>query len=104
MGKTTGADTARPMLTLSDGPDGAITSSGCIEGTYVHGIFSSDAFRSWWLDSLVANSSSELQYESAIEVELDLLADGLETSLDVDAVLADAQAPVFGTEPMHQNL
>lgn len=94
MGKTTGADTARPMLTLSDGPDGAISSSGSVEGTYVHGIFSSDEFRSWWLDSLVADSSSTLQFEAAIEVELDLLADGLEESLDVDALLDDARAPV----------
>lgn len=96
MGKTSGADTGKPMLNLFDGPDGAISSNGRVEGTYVHGIFSSDEFRSWWLDSLVANTSSQLQYENAIDAELDLLADGLEASLDVDALLDDARSPEIG--------
>lgn len=96
MGKTSGADTFRPMLELSTGVDGAISSNGCIEGTYVHGIFSSDAYRSWWLDTLVAGSSSKLQFELEIDHELDVLADGLEASLDVDSLIEDARVPQFG--------
>lgn len=90
MGKTSGVDTTTPMLQLSNGADGAISSNSRVEGTYVHGIFSSDAYRSWWLDTLVAGSSSQLQFEMEIEIELDALADGLEASLDVDALLEDA--------------
>jgi len=93
MGKTHGLDTQRPMLKLLDGADGAISRDGCIEGTYVHGLFASDQFRSWWLDSLADNASSNLHYEAAVEAELDLLADGLEASLNIDALLADARAP-----------
>lgn len=93
MGKTSGADTAKPMLQLSTGADGAISHNGRIEGTYVHGIFSSDAYRSWWLETLVAGSSSEVQFELEIENELDALADGLELALDVDALIKDAHAP-----------
>lgn len=97
MGRTVGPDTARPMFKLDVGVDGALSDNGNIQGTYVHGIFSSDAFRSWWLNTLVADSASQLKYESEVETELDALADGLEASLDVDALLSDASAPSSAT-------
>ena len=91
MGKTRGADTANPMLKIDGADDGAVSRHGCVEGTYVHGIFSSDRFRSWWLDSLVAGTSSRLSYEAEVDRELDALADGLEASLDIDSLFAQAQ-------------
>jgi len=45
IGRTTGADTARPMLDLDGRPDGAISADGRVMGTYLHGIFADDAFR-----------------------------------------------------------
>lgn len=90
MGNTVGADTSRPMFALGELSDGAISRDGRVEGTYVHGVFSSDAYRSWWLASLKPGISSQLQYEASIERELDNLADSLEEVLDIDALLQQA--------------
>ncbi len=93
MGRTAGPDSSRPMLRLENSVDGALNAKGNIQGTYVHGIFSSDAFRSWWLDSLVAGSASSLSYESEIDKDLDELADGLEAALNIDDLIRDARPP-----------
>ena len=88
MGATTGPDTARPFAHLEGGPDGAVSSDGRIEGSYVHGIFAGDAFRTRWLEGVRVGVASAFAYESAIERALDDLADGLEVALDVDAMFA----------------
>ncbi len=90
MGKTSGPDSMHPMFKLGNQSDGAISRDGRIEGTYVHGVFSSDAYRGWWLESLKPGSASQLQYESSVEQELDNLADGLHEALDIDALFKDA--------------
>ncbi len=93
MGRTTGPDTKRPLLTIDSRVDGATNVRGNIQGTYVHGIFSSDDYRAWWLDTLITGSASQLHYDDEVEFELDALADGLEESLQIDALLADAKTP-----------
>lgn len=95
VGSSTGADTRKPMVILDGKPDGAISENGKVEGTYLHGMFSSNEFRREWLNRLQPGIASELDYELTIEHELDLLADGLESALDVDALFADAAYPVF---------
>ena len=46
MGVTTGPAAARPLLTFDDGrADGAVSAGGRVAGTYVHGLFGSDAAR-----------------------------------------------------------
>lgn len=91
VGKTQGPDTQRPMAQLTDNPDGAISSNGLIEGTYLHGLFTNDEFRAWWLNSITSGSAGSLDYEATVELELDALAEGLEACLDVDALFADAE-------------
>jgi adenosylcobyric acid synthase len=61
-----------------------------VQGTYLHGLFTSDAFRRAWLAQFGADSS--LAYESRIEQALDALADHLEAHLDIDAILAIARS------------
>ncbi len=95
VGHTTGVDTQHPMLMLDDHADGAISNDGKIEGTYLHGLFANDEFRSYWLNTIKQGVSSGFNYEAFVEQELDALADGLEKSLDVDALFADAVLPVF---------
>lgn len=90
-GKTTGADTARPMTILNGKADGATNSHGNVEGTYVHGIFSSDSFRQWWMSQISAAACSSLNFEATIEHELNLLAEQLAESLDIDALFSDAR-------------
>lgn len=91
-GRSDGLALAQPFCTLEDGsPDGCIANSGQIIGTYLHGIFASDAFRARWLGDLRSGRTSTLNYEEDVDAALDELADGLEEALDIDAILAMAR-------------
>src|SRR5207244_998674 len=52
LGMPTGPGTARPMLQLSDRPDGAVSADGRVAGCYLHGLFASDPFRRAFLARL----------------------------------------------------
>ena len=93
IGVTTGEAISRPMLVTQGKHDGAISANGLVEGTYMHGLFSSDKFRWWWLDSIRSGVSSNVNYDAQVEKDLDALAAALENSLHVDALLSDAQLP-----------
>ncbi|NUH64869.1 cobyric acid synthase [Sulfitobacter sp. S0837] len=86
IGETTGPDCARAWLTFDDLPEGATSASGGVQGCYMHGIFSSDAFRRAYLSTLGVTSS--LDFESGVEETLDALADHVEAYMDVDLFLS----------------
>ncbi|WP_187431765.1 Cobyric acid synthase [Roseobacter fucihabitans] len=86
MGRTTGLDCQNAWLDLEDGPQGATSGDGLVQGCYLHGLFSSDAFRAAWLGSFATRS--QIGYERTVEATLDGLADHLETHMDLDALLA----------------
>ncbi len=90
LGRSEGRDCTRPVVTIDGRPDGAGTVDGRVQGTYVHGLFTGDAFRKAWLAHL--GIASTLAYESQIESALDALADHLEAHLDIDAILAIARS------------
>jgi adenosylcobyric acid synthase len=92
LGVTTGGGLARPMLRLGDRADGAISVDCRVAGCYLHGLFASDQFRRDFLARLGAAPSS-LGYDAMIDETLDRLAGHLETSLDLDAILAAARPP-----------
>ena len=87
MGKTTGPDCARPLLELGGG-DGAQSADRLVAGTYVHGLFAADGFRSAYLAALGADST--IAYEATVEATLDALADHLEVHVAIDRLLAIA--------------
>ncbi len=87
IGRTTGADTARPMLDLDGRPDGAVSADGRVMGTYLHGIFADDAFRHDFLNRLRAREASGVAYEAQVERVLDELADHLQHHVDLDRIL-----------------
>jgi adenosylcobyric acid synthase len=89
LGRTEGADCARPVVTIEGRPDGAMSADGRVQGTYVHGLFTSDEFRRSWLAGF--GVASRLAYEERVEQALDALADHLETHLDIDAILGIAR-------------
>ena len=90
LGRSEGNDCARPLVMIDGRPDGAISADRRVEGTYVHGLFTGDAFRRKWLANL--GIASNLAYDAQIETALDALADHLETHLDIDQILAIARS------------
>jgi adenosylcobyric acid synthase len=91
MGETTGADTARPFLTLAGRSDGAQSPDGRVAGCYLHGLFAADGFRRAFLADLRPGRESGRAYEAMVDQTLDLLADHLETHVDLEELLAVAQ-------------
>ena len=92
LGETTGPGLERPMLRLAGGPDGCISADGLVAGCYMHGLFTSDSFRRAFLAAQGAEAGG-IAYEHQIETTLDALADHLEHSLDLSALLAAARPP-----------
>jgi len=88
MGRTEGPDCARPFAHIP-GPDGAISPDGRVAGTYLHGLFSGDAFRAAWLAQFGVDSA--LDYGAAVETVLDRLAEHLEAHLDIGRMFALAR-------------
>ena len=86
LGTTTGPDCSRPFAWIDGRPDGATSKGSRVVGTYLHGCFSSDAFRSSYLAGLGAVPSG-LAFEQVVEATLDGLAAHLERYLDLDRIL-----------------
>jgi adenosylcobyric acid synthase len=99
IGRTTGAGCAKPLLRFADGrEEGAVDGSGRIAGCYVHGLFSDDRQRDYWLRR-IADQSSHLTYEADIEATLDRLADHIERHIDCNRLLELARVPDFTATP-----
>ncbi len=98
VGRTQGPDCGSPMMLLAGArPDGAVSPDGQVSGTYVHGLFTGDAFRAAYLDAF--GTRSELTYDRDIDRILEDLAEHLAKSLDIDALLQIAggsQEHAFG--------
>ena len=90
LGHSEGPDCVRPVVTIDGRPDGAINADGRVQGTYVHGLFTGDAFRKAWLANL--GIASSLAYSFEIEAALDALADHLEAHLNIEAILTIARS------------
>ena len=90
IGRTEGADCARPVAMIGDRPDGATSSDGLVTGTYLHGLFGSDAFRARFLREFGIETGGT-NYRAQVEQALDNIAMQLEEHLDCDALLAAAR-------------
>ncbi|MEM8917441.1 MAG: cobyric acid synthase [Pseudomonadota bacterium] len=91
-GRSQGPALERPFCILDDGtPDGTLSAGGRLIGTYLHGVFANDDFRRNWLANLRTDRTSLVDYEESVETALDELADGMESALDIDAILALAR-------------
>ena len=89
IGRTEGADRARPFARIDGSDEGAVSVSGRVEGTYLHGLFGADAFRSRYLAGLGARASGQ-SYDQAVQSTLDRLADHLEQYINIDELWAVA--------------
>ena len=91
MGHTDGADCARPVVQIEGRPEGASSPDGRIIGSYVHGIFADNGFRTAFLADLAArrNKSIELgmiDFAGNVDAVLDQLASHMARHLDMDAL------------------
>jgi adenosylcobyric acid synthase len=90
IGRTEGADRARPFAHVDGAPEGAVSADGRIMGSYLHGIFAGDGFRRAFLQGFGV-AGGGLSYGAVVEQTLDALADHMETHLDVRGLLALAR-------------
>ncbi len=90
IGRSQGADCARPFAMVEGRPEGAIRADGRVVGSYLHGLFHMDAFRAAYLAGLGIQAAPR-QHGAGIEAVLDALADHLEAHLDVPGLLALAR-------------
>lgn len=109
LGQTDGPDCARPFAQIEGRPDGASSSDGRVQGSYLHGLFSADAFRHAFLSQLgfshlgfsqpddslsgarQTTQFGALAYDETVDQVLDGLAAHIEQHLDVDAILGCAR-------------
>jgi adenosylcobyric acid synthase len=90
IGRTEGADRARPFASVGATAEGAISADGRVQGSYLHGLFSSDDFRRAWLAQLGISSFGG-GYSARIESALDALAEHVEKHLDIEGIFALAR-------------
>ncbi|PXW59977.1 adenosylcobyric acid synthase (glutamine-hydrolysing) [Chelatococcus asaccharovorans] len=102
LGRSSGADCARPLFRLDGRPEGARSADGRVLGTYLHGLFTADAFRRAFLAWLSGTATTgidgpsirdgradkALAYDMTIEETLDGLAAHIGRHLDTEALLA----------------
>ncbi|HQZ13465.1 MAG TPA: cobyric acid synthase [Devosia sp.] len=93
MGVTEGSDRKRSFATVGGEAEGAISPDRRVMGTYLHGLFAGDAFRSAFLEGIGAAADPSHNYDASIDATLDALADHLARHLDLDALLALARSP-----------
>jgi len=90
IGDTTGPDCNTPFARIGSAPDGAMSPTGRVMGTYVHGLFASGAFRQAFL-AQDGHATAAADYGLTVEQTLDDLAAHMDTYLDVDGLLAAAR-------------
>ena len=90
LGQTHGADCARPMVMIDGRVDGAISTDGRVQGTYIHGLFASDPFRAAYL--LGFGHASAINYEARVESAIDALADHVEAHIDIARIIEIAKS------------
>jgi adenosylcobyric acid synthase len=85
VGKSDGPDTVRPFVTIDNVAYGASALGKPIWGSYLHGIFASDAFRASFLKRLSVDAG-EMRYQSQLDRALDDIAASYEEHLDIEAM------------------
>lgn len=88
IGRTDGADRQRPLLTLEGRAEGAMSASGQVSGTYIHGIFADNDFRRAFLDDLAFSRGrkgqfAKVDFDLRVDAVLDELAANMAENLDV---------------------
>jgi adenosylcobyric acid synthase len=89
LGETAGPDCARPFALIDGRADGATSPDGRVTGTYLHGVFASDAYRARLLAEFGVEGGVA-DYRAEVDAALDRIAEQLEHHLDFDALMSIA--------------
>jgi len=82
-GVTSGPALGRPLVSLADRHDGAISEDGQIMGSYLHGVFDQPGACASLLQALGSDSEHQaVDYDQHRQQQLDRLADSVEDHLD----------------------
>ena len=87
LGETDGPDRAAPFAIVAGRGEGAMSPSGRIMGSYLHGLFAADGFRAAFLRAL-GGTADGTSYAAGVEQTLDELATHMEAHLDIAGLLA----------------
>ena len=87
IGRSHGADCARPFATIDRRPEGAMSEDRRVMGSYLHGMFTDDAFRAAFLGDLGVDAAPR-SHVADVEATLDALAAHIEAHLDVEGLFA----------------
>ena len=96
LGETHGPDRARPVAALADGrTDGATSMDGQVMGFYIHDALASTGLRAALLQRL-GSASDGADHAAAVDGALDLIANELESHLDIEGLLKLAREGIGG--------
>jgi adenosylcobyric acid synthase len=87
IGRSDGADRARPFARIDGAKEGAVSADGQVMGSYLHGLFAADGFRRAFLAGLGIAGGNGPGYEAGVDAALDALAAHVEAHLDVAGLL-----------------
>ena len=85
IGKTEGNDCNNPFAKVKDKKDGAVSDDGLVMGSYLHGMFVNNKFRSMFLNK-IGLKSSNLDYKKEVNKSLDDFADLIEDNINVSEI------------------
>ncbi len=86
-GQTIVDDTVQVWLSDEDDPTRVLgVRQGSVAGTYLHGLFTNDAFREAWLGTVGANEDGG-SWDTRLESTFDALADSVEAALGIEPLL-----------------
>jgi len=89
LGVSEGPDCARPMTLLDGRPDGAVSPDGKVSGTYLHGLFDSDAYRAKLLAEFGIRGG-QTNFRADVDAALDEIADDLDRLVGFERLMSAA--------------
>jgi adenosylcobyric acid synthase len=90
IGQSIGADLENSWLKVNNKSVSASSKDGKVQGCYIHGLFSNDAFRSDYIKSLGA-LASDINFNGTIDHTLNLLSSHIENFIDFDRLISLAE-------------
>ncbi|MDP9138379.1 MAG: cobyric acid synthase [Pseudomonadota bacterium] len=87
LGTTSGSDCTRPFAEVDGRPEGAVSADRRVEGTYLHGCFTADAFRRAYLAGLGGTLATTFSFTALVDETLDALARHLAVHADLERLL-----------------